>query len=98
MLHVIWEYDVRPGMEGAFEALYGPDGAWAALFREHAGFVGTQLLRSDRPGRYLTIDRWKSDDAYEAFLTGARERYAAIDAQGDAMTADERRIGRWFPC
>jgi len=98
MLHVIWEYDVRPGMESSFEALYGPDGAWAALFREHPGFAGTDLLRSDRPGRYLTIDRWQSEEAYDAFLAGARERYAAIDAMGDAMTADERRIGRWFTC
>jgi len=96
MLHVIWEYDVRAGDEAAFERLYGPEGAWAALFREHEGFVDTQLLRSDRPGRYLTIDRWDSEAAYEAFLVRARERYAAIDALGDALTSSETRIGRFF--
>ena len=98
MLHVIWEYEVRPGCEASFEDLYGPGGAWASLFGEYEGFAGTQLLRSDRPGRYLSIDRWHTEDAYEAFLVHARGRYAALDARGDALTVEEHRIGRYFAC
>jgi heme-degrading monooxygenase HmoA len=98
MLVVIWEYDVRPGMEDAFESLYGAGGEWAALFREHEGFIGTELLRGDRPCRYLSIDRWESASHYDAFLTNARQRYAGIDAKGDALTLDERRVGRYASC
>ena len=98
MLVVIWEYQVRPGMEAAFERLYGAEGEWAVLFRGHAGFVDTELLRGDQAGLYLSIDRWTSEAHYDAFLANAREHYARIDALGDALTLDERRIGRYTSC
>jgi heme-degrading monooxygenase HmoA len=112
MFAVIWEYEVNAGAEAAFEALYGAEGAWVALFREYDGYVGTELLRREdgplperppleRPPlqrRYLTIDRWVSAAAYEAFLTAAKPRYAQIDAQGDALTSAEHRIGRFQAC
>jgi heme-degrading monooxygenase HmoA len=94
MFAVIWEYEVRAGCEAAFVALYGADGDWVALFREHDGYLGTELLRdADDPARFATIDRWSSPEAYERFLTGAKSRYAQIDAIGDALTSAERRIG-----
>jgi heme-degrading monooxygenase HmoA len=95
VLIVLWEYDVRPGLQNAFEQLYGAHGEWGGLFREHQGFISTELLRSDQALRYLSIDRWESESAYAAFLTLASERYAQIDARGDALTIDERRIGRY---
>jgi heme-degrading monooxygenase HmoA len=99
MFVVIWEYEVHAGAESAFEVLYGADGAWVALFREYAGYIGTELLRGDDgpllEKRYLTIDRWASAAAYETFLTAAQPHYAQIDAQGDALTSLERRIGAY---
>ncbi len=97
---MVWEYEVRAGAEAAFEALYGADGAWVALFRTHAGYIGTELLRDALEvaaggRRYLTIDRWRSAADYDAFLASDRARYAEIDAQGDALTASERRVGRY---
>jgi heme-degrading monooxygenase HmoA len=92
MFVVIWEYEVRVGADAAFEALYGADGAWVGLFRNYDGYLGTELLRgTDR--RYLSIDRWASTEAYDAFLAAAQPRYAAIDEQGDALTLSERRVG-----
>lgn len=99
MFVVIWQYEVDAGCEPAFEALYGESGAWVALFREHAGYLGTELLREAGSARYLTIDRWSSESDYDAFVDAAKSRYAAIDAQGDALTLDERLIGRYrLPC
>jgi heme-degrading monooxygenase HmoA len=99
MFAVIWEYSIRPGTAAAFEDLYGPDGEWVALFREHPGYRGTELLRSEIPERYLTIDRWDSATAYDAFLAAEKPRYAELDARGDALTLEERRIGRYAqPC
>jgi heme-degrading monooxygenase HmoA len=92
MFVVIWEYEVRAGADAAFEALYGPDGAWVGLFRNHEGYLGTELLRgTDR--RYLSIDRWASAAAYDAFFAAAQPDYAAIDERGDALTLSERRVG-----
>lgn len=98
-MHIaIWEYDVRNGAEREFEALYGADGAWVRLFAQYAGYLGTELLRDAGSGRYLTIDRWHSAEAYAAFLGAARESYASLDAAGDALTVAERCIGRYTSC
>ena len=98
MFAVIWEYEVHAGREGDFTALYGDKGAWVALFREYPGYIGTELLRDAlQPGRFVTIDRWTSRAAYDAFLAAAKPRYAGIDALGDALTSDERCIGRFEP-
>ena len=96
MFVAIWEYEVRAGCEAAFEALYGSDGEWVALFREHDGYIRTELLRDlDQVRRFVTIDRWTTAESYSAFLTAAKPRYAQIDARGDALTLDERRIGTY---
>ncbi|WP_454829062.1 antibiotic biosynthesis monooxygenase family protein [Pseudoxanthomonas wuyuanensis] len=97
MFAAIWEYSIRPEAADAFEALYGPDGEWAMLFREHPGYRGTELLRSEIPGRYLTIDRWDSEAAYDAFLVAEKPRYSELDARGDALTLEERCVGRYAP-
>jgi heme-degrading monooxygenase HmoA len=96
MFVVIWEYEVHAGREGEFAALYRGEGAWVALFREYAGYAGTELLRdSMQPQRFVTIDRWISQTAYEAFLAAANPGYAKIDALGDALTSNERCLGRF---
>lgn len=92
MYVVVWEYEVLPGAAQPFEAMYGADGDWATLFRGHAGYLGTELLRGEG-GRYLTLDRWASAADYAAFLASAQPRYAELDAAGDRLTLEERRIG-----
>lgn len=96
---MIWEYEVLPGSESAFEALYGAEGAWVGLFGGYAGYVDTQLLCGEEPFRYVTIDRWASAQAYADFLAAAQIRYAQIDRLGDSLTFAERCIGRYrTPC
>jgi heme-degrading monooxygenase HmoA len=98
MYVVIWEYETHRGSEHAFEQLYGAAGAWVELFREYNGYMSTELLRDERPQRYVTVDRWESEADYVAFLADAASRYAELDATGDALTAEERRIGRYTAC
>jgi heme-degrading monooxygenase HmoA len=91
---IFWEYEVRPGQVGAFERLYDADGEWARLFRQADGYVETLLFRdTDRPTRYLTVDRWRSRAAFDAFVEATTPAYAALDRRGDALTVRERRIG-----
>jgi heme-degrading monooxygenase HmoA len=94
----VWEYRVLPAHAREFEAAYGPEGAWARLFRRQEGYLGTDLLR-DRadPQRYLTVDRWRAKGDHEAFRRGAAAEFAALDRAGEAWTSEERHLGD-FEC
>jgi heme-degrading monooxygenase HmoA len=74
VIALVFSYEVRETAE--FERVYGPDGEWAAFFRQGRGYIGTELLRDiEAPGRYLVIDRWESADAYNVFVAEHREEY-----------------------
>jgi heme-degrading monooxygenase HmoA len=93
---VIWEFTVREGQEAAFEQAYGPDGDWAKLFRQDSSYLGTELVRDVKDARkYLTLDYWTSEEAYDEFRRGHAAEYKAIDARCEAMTEEEREIGRF---
>jgi heme-degrading monooxygenase HmoA len=93
---IIWEFRVRSGMEQLFEAAYGADGDWVKLFCKSPEYVRTELIRdvNDR-GRYLTIDVWKSNAAYEAFREGYRQAYKKIDGLCAEVTEAERELGKF---
>ncbi|HEX2254954.1 MAG TPA: antibiotic biosynthesis monooxygenase [Thermoanaerobaculia bacterium] len=91
---IVWEFRVRSQAAAAFEAAYAPDGEWARLFRRDAGYLGTELLRDGGlPGRYLTVDRWRSAAAWQAFRTRHGAAYAALDARCEPLTFAERHLG-----
>lgn len=96
MFVYVWEFTVAAVRTPEFEAAYGVDGEWVRLFRRDPDYLGTELLRDRHtPGRYLTVDRWRSAAACHAF----RERHAAemqaIDARGAALTTAERPLGEF---
>lgn len=91
---VMWEFRVQPGMEGRFERAYGSEGAWAQLFKTGDGFSGTELHRDvSVPRRYVTLDFWKSQEAYQRFRRENAVRYASIDAECESLTQSEAEIG-----
>jgi heme-degrading monooxygenase HmoA len=91
-MHVIlWRFRVRPGREAEFEAAYGDDGTWAHFFRSGEGFLGTELMRGT-DGTYLTIDRWTTRSAYQAFRDAHARRYAEVDAAGEQLTTEETML------
>jgi heme-degrading monooxygenase HmoA len=93
---IVWEFRAREGGEGEFEAAYGPDGAWAALFSRAPGYLGTELLRDAAdPGRYLTVDRWETLEAYEAFRSTFEAEYRTLDEQCEGLTDAETLVGRF---
>ncbi len=91
---VIWEFQVRPGVEAEFERVYGPEGEWAQLFRRAEGYLRSELLR-DREvwGRYLVLDYWGSVAQYEDFHAAHAADYAALDQRCEEMTLREVRVG-----
>ena len=74
MIALVFSYEIRDTAQ--FEAVYGPNGEWAAFFKDAAGYIGTELLRDvEMPGRYLVVDRWESAEAYNAFAAAHRDEY-----------------------
>jgi|SRR6185312_5057050 len=91
---VIWEFRVAPARRGRFEAAYAPNGDWVALFSQAKGYCGTQLLHSaDEAGRYVTIDRWDSRDAFLSFKRKHADAYCMLDRQLEPLTLSEKPIG-----
>jgi heme-degrading monooxygenase HmoA len=91
---VIWEFRVRPGMESRFERAYGADGPWARLFLRSQDYIGTELNHDSKDrGRYVTLDYWTSQEAYEAFRKQYHAEYRAIDQECEALTESEAELG-----
>jgi heme-degrading monooxygenase HmoA len=89
----VWEYEVPGDRVAAFTAAYAADGAWGELFGRAAGFLGTELYRdAARPGRFLTIDRWRNEQDWRSFLNAFSLAYESLDAQLEGLAATERSV------
>lgn len=94
MFALIWRYEVKEEARAAFEAAYGPTGAWAQLFARSEGFRGTELLRAG-DGSYLTLDVWRSEADFDAFMAVHKADYEALDRGTEGWTRSEHRIGSY---
>lgn len=96
MFVVVWQFEIAEDKIAGFESAYGPGGTWAQLFRHSPNYLGTELLRDSYvPGRYLTIDRWASEDDFRAFRKDHDQEYEKLDRTCDALTASETRVGAY---
>jgi heme-degrading monooxygenase HmoA len=92
----VWEFEVSPDLATDFEQHYGPTGTWAQLFRRSPDYLETLLLKDNAvPGRYLTVDRWRSENAYLAFKSAFAAQYAQLDNECERLTAGERSLGEF---
>ena len=92
----IWEFHVAGEALEEFERHYGPAGTWVELFLQSPAYIATLLLQdSTNSLRYLTIDRWESEAAYQDFLSRFSEQYAHLDARCEHLTTSERLLGHY---
>lgn len=90
----LWEFEVKPGSEELFEKVYGPNGAWAALFVQDSQYRGTRLVKDAARERvYLTLDFWETREAYEKFKKKNAVEYERIDKECEGMTVREKKLG-----
>jgi heme-degrading monooxygenase HmoA len=96
MFVVIWKFEISEDKIAGFEAAYGREGAWAQLFRSSPDYLGTELLRDAYvPGSYVTIDRWRSEEAFRTFRKEHDREYEKLDRECDALTSKETRVGAY---
>jgi heme-degrading monooxygenase HmoA len=89
----VWEYEVPADAVPAFRAAYSSHGDWAELFARAAGYLGTELYGDpDRSGRFLTVDRWRTEQDWLAFQKGFGVDYEALDARLDRLSARETSV------
>lgn len=94
MFTSIWVYDVGLEQRERFIEAYGPEGAWAALFRCADGYGETMLLHDvAHAERFVTLDRWTSRAAHDAFRAGWAAAYTALDAATEVLTRSEAHLG-----
>ena len=91
---IVWRYAVRAERAAAFVRAYGPHGDWAQLFATASAYLGTDLIRGDDAGTYITIDRWRSRADFDGFLRESRGDYDELDSRLASLTADETLVGR----
>ena len=89
----VWRFRAAPGQEQRFERVYGSDGAWSKLFALAAGYLGTELRRTDDDrAEYVTIDRWESRAAWQAFRRDHAAAYDALDHECEHLTVSEELV------
>lgn len=94
MIEMVTEYVVKADARGWFELAYGPGGAWSEMTDGCEGFRGTTVLRDEEdPRRYLTVDLWTSEDAWEVAVAEHEEAYAALQADFDEWLDSMVRVG-----
>jgi heme-degrading monooxygenase HmoA len=92
----IWEFRVARSAQAQFEFDYGPGGSWVTLFRKAPGYIETLLVRDNSdPLRYLTVDRWESKVAHDAFRSTNFAQYQEIDQRCQGYTTSERSLGEF---
>ena len=94
MFVAVFLYEVEPAGAQAFEAAYGPDGTWARFFALGDGYAGTELWHGS-DGRYLLIDRWSSEAAYEAFLDAHGAEYHRRSDEAERLYLSEEPLDRF---
>ncbi|WP_133500615.1 antibiotic biosynthesis monooxygenase family protein [Cognatilysobacter terrigena] len=90
----MWAFDVVADNASEFERHYGPEGTWARLFLRAPGYIGTLLLMDpSTSGRYVTIDRWRDEAAFDAFRTTFATEYEQLDRECEHLTLREQALG-----
>lgn len=88
---ILWTYDVPVEATDDFIAAYDADGDWAELFAKGAGFMGVEVYRDGQS--FVSIDRWSSKEAFEAFQSAFGDQYRSLDAKLAHLSRSQTRVG-----
>jgi len=91
---IVWRYRVDLAHRAEFEAAHAPGGDWAELFGRSDGYRGTELIRAERIGEYLTVDRWVTEAAFAAFMEEWGDEYLLLDRRLEPLTFSEHLVVR----
>jgi quinol monooxygenase YgiN len=94
MIAIVWQFEIIPGGEAAFEELFGADGEWTALNRENRSYLGSSFLRDQtHTSRYLVIEYWSEMLVHEQHKDSQRQRIEEFVAGGRALVTSVETLG-----
>ncbi|MEP2023011.1 MAG: antibiotic biosynthesis monooxygenase [Reichenbachiella sp.] len=97
MYKVIWRYKVKAEFIKDFLKIYDANGEWVQLFSKSSDFIKTALFNDVNADQYfLTIDYWKSKEAYQNFYKQHHKEIKQIDVMGDQMTLLEEKLDEFM--
>ena len=84
MIAVVWQFQVKPGQEKAFEKFYGADGAWTNFGRRSRSYLGSSFLRDQAYStQYLLIEYWSEMVIYEQHRQSLLTELRRLEEQRD---------------
>ncbi len=92
VIEILWEFVVPEEKRKEFERHYSSAGTWARFFGASPAYRGTTLLAGEG-NRYITCDRWASQQDYEEFRRTHAREYEMLDRRFEAVTLSERSLG-----
>ena len=88
MIALVWQFEVKPGKQGEFEAFYGADGAWTTLSRKSRSYLGSSFLRDlADTRRYLVAEYWSEMVVYEKHHSTFEIELRVLERQRDELVA-----------
>ncbi len=94
LIHIVWEFRIKPEHRAEFERYYASSGQWAELFRKSPAYWGTTLAQDiEKPERYLLTDVWDDIADFQNFKESYRYDYEALDELCEQFTTEERCLG-----
>ena len=86
MIAVVWQFEVKPGSQQAFEKFYGADGEWTAVGRRSRSFLGSSFLRDQaRDTNYVLIEYWSEMVVYERHQRSVANDLCELDARRNEL-------------
>jgi hypothetical protein len=94
MIAIMWQFEVKKGMETEFEQLYGVDGGWTAMNRHTRSYLGSSFLRDqNRSSRYIVIEYWSEMLVYEQHRAFRADAIASLERQSAALVETAEPLG-----
>lgn len=94
MIALVWQFDVKPGRNEAFESFYGADGPWTAVSRRSRSYLGSSFLRDlAMSNRYLVAEYWSEMVVYEKHHADFHEETERLEQQRDELVESAQPLG-----
>jgi quinol monooxygenase YgiN len=91
---VVWNIEIAPDQNEAFERFYGADGEWTALSRRSRSFLGSSFLRDlARPEHYLLVEYWSEMLVYERHLADFGSEMQTLEEQRNRFIVRLEALG-----
>jgi quinol monooxygenase YgiN len=86
VIAVLWQFQVKPGQQDAFEKFYGADGEWSDIGRRSRSFLGSSFLRDQaHDTHYLLIEYWSEMVVYEKHRSSVDSDLKVLEQRRDEL-------------